>query len=235
MCKRIFTHRMHHSVAAPMILDPVGLNPVVYANPLRTNFHRCELSSPPPEWLLNSSFHRCPYHTCCVPDVEVEYCADLLAYLDREGEEFEFNPEECDAFILEHQHERLPYFGNEGAYLQEVPATWGKLAKLQADNSDAIAGFAHKTRYFAKWVEKLFLECEKLHTLTQDAATLSNSMQDLMNYNPVCSKSKIEAMRVDILEAQGNLQVQKELVFDLSQWATTSCDPCFHTEGQWFV
>ncbi|RYC64086.1 hypothetical protein CHU98_g2111 [Xylaria longipes] len=169
MCRRIITHRMHHDVAAAMIMDPISPNPIVYANPLRTNFHRCELELPHPQRLLNSPFLKCSYHTCCVCDERAEYCDGSIAYLDSKGKEEDHQkPEECNSFILEHHHERLPYFGDEAAYPTAVPATWRGMVRIRGSNEDLFPGAAHR----ASWEEECFAECEKLYTLKNDTAIL---------------------------------------------------------------
>ena len=126
MCRRVITHYIHHDVRAPMVMDSVSPNPVVYANPLRTNFHTCELQLPPLEFVANTPIEKCPYHTCCIPHAYVVYCADTLAFIDEQDVEDGMEPEECEAFFLEHHHERLPYFGDECS-CREVPATWRNL------------------------------------------------------------------------------------------------------------
>ncbi|KAI1750305.1 hypothetical protein F4782DRAFT_548785 [Xylaria castorea] len=214
MCRRIITHRMHHDVAAAMVMDPTSPNPVVYANPLRTNFHRCELAPPHVNWLLNSRVVKCAYHTCCLPDERVEYCEDFIAYLDSEGDEEEdFEPEECDAFILEHHHERLPYFGNEGAYRAPVPATWREMVRIRGSDADLFPGFAHKGR--AIWEERCFAECEKLFTLENDTVILYASLQGLRAIGAPCSWGTMQAARANVLESEGRLHEQRRENEDL--------------------
>ncbi|KAI1149335.1 hypothetical protein F4825DRAFT_430828 [Nemania diffusa] len=223
MCRRIITHLMHHDVAAPMIMDPVAPRPLIYANPLRTNFHRCELVLPPLKWLLNSPAEKCPYHTCCVPHTEVEYCNDLLGCLHYELEDDSFPPEECENFILEHHHKRLPYFGNEGVYREAVPATWRELARIRGDNSDWYPNFVHGPQYRPNWEEKVFAECEKLYTLENDTSILCAAMQDLMDFG---TREMVQFARARVLEAESKLHEQRKLVFDLFEWASESCATC---------
>ncbi|KAI1423477.1 hypothetical protein F5Y12DRAFT_757175 [Xylaria sp. FL1777] len=223
MCRRTITHYMHHDVAAPMILDPVASDPIVYANPLRTNLHTCELMHPLQDWLLNTPIQKCNYHTCCVSHVQVDYCADLIAYLDEEGEEQNFEPEECDAYILEHRHERLPYFGNDGAFREKIPATWRDLKQIGGENPN---WFAHEPRFYTSWAEKCFAEGEKLYTLEQDTTMLYASMQDLLELSSICSWSTVQAVRGNVLEAERKLHEQRRLVFDIFQWAREPCCSC---------
>jgi hypothetical protein len=223
MCRRIITHCMHHDVAAPMIMDPVAPNPIIYANPLRTNYHRCELNLPPLEWLLNSPVEKCPYHTCCVPHVEVEYCRDFLVCLEYEGEEENFEPEECEMFILEHHHKQLPYFGNECAYREAIPATWRHLACIRRGKPDWYPGFAHDPKYRTDWEEKFFSECEKLYTLENDTAILCAALQDLTKFG---SWDTVRVAKAQILETESILHEQRRLVFDLFEWASESCAMC---------
>ncbi|KAI3324088.1 hypothetical protein HD806DRAFT_543500 [Xylariaceae sp. AK1471] len=211
MCRRIITHHMHHDVAAVMIMDPVAPNPVVYANPLRTNLHRCELELPPLRWLLNSPIEKCQYHTCCVPYVQVEYCDDLMAYLDIEGEEQDFEPEECDDFVLEHHHERLPYFGEEGAYRESIPATWRDMVRIRGGSPDWFPAFAHDPCQRAIWEEECFKECEKLYTLENDTRILYAVAQDLAQYGPTHSWSMARNARARLLKAEGELHEQRRL------------------------
>ncbi|KAI0019179.1 hypothetical protein F4780DRAFT_780711 [Xylariomycetidae sp. FL0641] len=78
MCRKVIIHHMHHDVATPMVLDPISSNPTQYENPTHTNHHRCELALPlPGGWLLNSP-RGCAWHSCCLPEEQVEWCADAL-------------------------------------------------------------------------------------------------------------------------------------------------------------
>ncbi|KAI8945059.1 hypothetical protein F4801DRAFT_584794 [Xylaria longipes] len=217
MCRRIITHRMHHDVAAAMIMDPISPNPIVYANPLRTNFHRCELELPHPQRLVNSPFLKCSYHTCCVCDERAEYCDGSIAYLDSKGKEEDHQkPEECNSFILEHHHERLPYFGDEAAYPTAVPATWRGMVRIRGSNEDLFPGAAHR----ASWEEECFAECEKLYTLKNDTAILYDSMQDQRVHFPFHSWEAGRAARANLLNFEGKLYEQRRLVFDM--WASIS-------------
>ncbi|KAI0197817.1 hypothetical protein F4808DRAFT_473521 [Astrocystis sublimbata] len=184
MCKRIFTHRMHHDVAAPMIMQTKSLTPDIYANPRRTNYHTCELE--PRTWLLNT-LRRCAYHTCCIPDERIEYCKSFASHVRNEGgqqQPEDLEPEECTAFALEHLHEFLPYFGShESLYENPVPATWRRMVrkhKFCSGEEELFRAFdpAQRARWVG-WEEAVFRECETLYTLSSDYATLYAHYEDL--------------------------------------------------------
>ncbi|KAI1195533.1 hypothetical protein F5X97DRAFT_345650 [Nemania serpens] len=225
MCRRIITHYMHHDVAAPMILDPVTTDPIACANPLRTNFHRCELTPGPPlTWLLNTPVAACLYHSCCVPQVQEHFCRNLTEHLDDDDGAIEtLEPEQCSNFVLEHHHERLPYFGNELADSEAVPASWRYLVRIRGDSPDWFPGFAHDERFRADWEEKCFAECEKLYTLENDAAILYTAVEDLMDHG---SWRTAETARCQFLRAEEKLREQRGLVFDLFEWASNPCNMC---------
>ncbi|RYP66825.1 hypothetical protein DL769_005920 [Monosporascus sp. CRB-8-3] len=133
MCRRIIIHRMHHDVRTPMTLDPDSHSHshshshadadaaqpsgrTYYANPLRTSYHRCEVSLPPPgQWVLNSGGIRragaCEYHSCCAPVVETRLCTAALGEPRPPHQLLDIEPEECERFVLEHRHHRLECFG----------------------------------------------------------------------------------------------------------------------------
>ncbi|KAI1175659.1 hypothetical protein F4777DRAFT_578792 [Nemania sp. FL0916] len=232
MCKRIITHHMHHDVATPIIIDPLSHNPTVYANPLRTNFHRCELSLPSKRWLLNTPLEKCPYHSCCLPHTQIVYCPTVLAYMQHgssgsgRGSYGWREPEECFAFALEHHHMRLPYFGDECAYSYHhnsysysVPATWRGLANLRDSGWDpdfVHHGRAEQQGLREKWEEFLFAECEKLHILTQDFDTLFAAVECL----PADADwGTVRAARNNVLRCEAKLVEKKSLVADMLQWA----------------
>ncbi|KAI0543884.1 hypothetical protein F4679DRAFT_592223 [Xylaria curta] len=202
MCKRIITHRMHHDVAAAMIIDPVSPNPMVYANPLRTNFHRCELTLPHNSWApINHA--RCQYHTCCIPHERVEYCAD---HPEISQKQVHFEPEECDVFVLEHHHERLPYFGNTGPYHIVIPATWRPMVRIRGSDAELFPGYTPRLR--ASFEGVCFAECEKLYTLYNDTLILYASLRDL------------RANEAAVRKSEEKLRRQRRLVSDM--WASMS-------------
>ncbi|KAI0812938.1 hypothetical protein GGR55DRAFT_703650 [Xylaria sp. FL0064] len=226
MCRRTITHYMHHDARAAMVFSSVSSLLVAYANPLRTNFHQCELVLPPLDHALNGTVEKCAYHTCCWPKTDVEYCAEFMAH--QGGSRFE--PEQCDAFILEHRHERYPYFGNEGAYREKVPATWRDLAHIRAWSPGTFPGFAHERRFFPNWAHKCFAECEKLYILEQINAISHASMQDMMKFRDFCAMEQLQGSEKKFMVAQSNLRAQNQLVSDMFQWGTVNCGKCHHPE-----
>ncbi|KAI1211397.1 uncharacterized protein F4807DRAFT_37490 [Annulohypoxylon truncatum] len=216
MCRRILTHYMHHDVRSPMLLDPAAENAPVYANPLHTRFHRCEVSRPlPGQWLLGSPFPTCEYHSCCVLVREVEFCADFHAWVcgtlgmdDDEDIDEHCEPEQCVNFVLEHRHEKLSYFGHPEAYLwNRYPATWRE-DLLEVEN-----------RRRMPWAdEELFLEGEKLYTLEQDAKTQFLVYRDLFKVWPK-GHDQMQHAQFNVEQAQTLLLEQKENVARLIDWA----------------
>ncbi|KAI1503447.1 hypothetical protein F5X99DRAFT_105043 [Biscogniauxia marginata] len=203
MCRRIITHQMHHDVRVPMVMnsDPCG-EKTIYANPLRTPYHRCEISQPWQSQCISNGL-TCKYHSCCMPWEEVHYCAEMgFAFLEEQDydvtddleEELAMTrePEECDYFSLVHYHQHLPYFGDmdaypwspdpyqypyypEGAY--GAPATWrDDLTRLP---EQWCTGFAHDAKYRGSWDELFFLECETLYEAECDAQTQRAVLADL--------------------------------------------------------
>ncbi|KAI0183858.1 hypothetical protein EV127DRAFT_516602 [Xylaria flabelliformis] len=203
MCRRIITHHMHHDVAAAMIIDPHSPNPMVYANILRTNFHRCELTLPNHHSFLPINHHRrCPYHTCCLPYEQIEHCE---FHPESERRRFRFEPEECHAFILEHHHERLPYFGSEGPHHVLIPATWRQMVRIQASDEELFPRLGRKLREGGK----VFTECEKLYTIHNDTAILHASLRDLRANDTLSSWHAMEAVRISVLESEEKLHRQR--------------------------
>jgi len=262
MCRKIITHYMHHDVASPMIVDSISSNPPIFANPLHTNFHRCELQFPPPGWA--TGWAPCPYHSCCIPHVREEYCAAVLADMDQRNNDYdeEFydedteeycdndetsnygyydpEPEECDGFVLEHQHIELPYFGKSPELLQSpqsysynypasvVPATWRGLYRIEGDllQEKYFPGFSHSPADAARWQEVTYAECEKLYTLENDVAVLRAASKDIGMYGPTDTREYVSRARTKVLDAEEQLQAQRRLVHDLYQWAMGPCDVC---------
>ncbi|KAI0502767.1 hypothetical protein F5B22DRAFT_653870 [Xylaria bambusicola] len=233
MCRRLITHYMHHDVQVPMILDSISPGAPVYANPSRTQFHRCELDLQPMDLSAHIFFPyskpmgKCEYHTCCVPYMYVEYCADFV----EENMEYHTEPEECGAFILEHQHERLPCLGDEYSNQGEIPTTWRQLRRIRGINeSKWLPEFAHEPHFRPNWEDKFFAECEKLYTLEKDTSIMYAAMLDLIQSNPPCPWSTEQAAKGHVLKAEGELYKQRQLVFDLFKWGTEPCGSCQRTE-----
>ncbi|KAJ3579205.1 hypothetical protein NPX13_g1369 [Xylaria arbuscula] len=146
--------------------------------------------------------------------------------MDEEDVEDGMEPEECEAFILEHHHEQLPYFGDECSYHEEIPATWRNLLPVEGNCPDWFRRFAHEARFQPKWEELCFRECEKLYTLASDEAILYHSMLDVMNSSSRCTRSMVQEARENFLKVQGELREQRKLVFELFQWALEPCGSC---------
>ncbi|KAI0483437.1 hypothetical protein F4859DRAFT_399290 [Xylaria cf. heliscus] len=208
MCRRIITHRMHHDVATPMLIDPFSSTPIIYANPLRTNFHRCELTPPPGA----RQAAECPYHTCCIADERIDYCASV-------GDSAAVEPEECPSFALEHRHERLPYFGDAGAYDTAVPATWQDMVRARGSNAHLFLGFATPSREAWEW--EYFIECEKLYMLERDTATLFANFQDLRaDQQHPRSRDMERVARVNFRRVEARLFAQRKLMAEM--WSSIS-------------
>ncbi|KAI8965106.1 hypothetical protein F5Y11DRAFT_344824 [Daldinia sp. FL1419] len=74
MCRKIWIHYMHHDVRLPMITSLDHDDYTVYANPLRTVYHQCEVDLPiPNEWILNQP-RPCQYHSCCRLSEFIDFC-----------------------------------------------------------------------------------------------------------------------------------------------------------------
>ncbi|KAI0423650.1 hypothetical protein F5Y09DRAFT_348600 [Xylaria sp. FL1042] len=226
MCRRVITHYMHHDVRVPMIFGSVSSVASVYASPFRTKFHSCELVLPPLAAVLNNPTEKCHYHTCCEPHIAVEYCAEF----DASYGGLDFEPEECDAYILEHQHEYRPYFGNESAYAQKIPVIWRDLGRMRAWSPDQFP-FAHKRRFFESWAQKCCEEFEKLYALEQDTAALYDSMHYLVKFCPATPLGTLQAVEAKFLKARGKLHEQNKLASNMFQWATIDCRRCDGATG----
>ncbi|KAI5917335.1 hypothetical protein F4810DRAFT_716558 [Camillea tinctor] len=208
MCRRVITHHMHHDVRQPMIIDACAPNdPPVFVNPLNTPSHTCEIAWPQAQWLLNKP-RSCSYHTCCLPQVDIEFCADakgafiedqdcgseLDGYSDYLKEEIavELEPEECPAFSLVHRYEQLSYFGIPEAFNPSSDiffspngygspvGTWrGDLLEITYGDDDWCPWFEHDAMYRPQWESVFFKECEKLYQAEVDARIQDAVMTDL--------------------------------------------------------
>ncbi|KAI1097332.1 hypothetical protein F4804DRAFT_351776 [Jackrogersella minutella] len=221
MCRRILTHRMHHDVRTPMVTDIYADDPSIYVNSRHTCYHQCELSHPvPDQWLLCSPYPSCPYHSCCVLSVEVEFCADHCALVSsRLGiayPEGECEPEECASFVLEHLHERLEYFGHPEAYSTSYPATWRE--DMQYFECDWQPWFKQDKTLLTKWEELLYLECENLYTLEQDAKTQFLAYRDLTQVWP-SGHQQLDIAETNVEHTQTRLLEKKESIACLMNWA----------------
>lgn len=131
---------MHHDVRVPMMLpDPSGSSLHMYANPLRTVYHRCEVpvSSTVAVSTPASNHHQqrqqpCPYHSCCAPFTERRLCTAALEVARRDdGDTCDIEPEECERFVLEHRHHRLERLGMGVSLLQEQRPQQGVATEAQ--------------------------------------------------------------------------------------------------------
>lgn len=111
---------MHHDVRVPMMLpDPNSNDLRKYSNPLRTAYHRCEVTvsttAPAGTRAPNHHHHQlqpCPYHSCCNPLAERRLCTAALEVARRGGGDmYDVEPEECERFVLEHRHHRHERLG----------------------------------------------------------------------------------------------------------------------------
>ncbi|KAH9997815.1 hypothetical protein F4779DRAFT_636178 [Xylariaceae sp. FL0662B] len=233
MCRKTIIHQMHHDVRTPMIIDPTTTSPPVYANPRRTKYHVCELALPVPGQMLLNSKPSCKYHSCCIPAFEVEYCLERFPVepvsstmfqssqdrksaieqdsdleSDSESDYSESSvPEECTYFVLTHRHVRMPYFGDESAYVEEYPATW---ADIKEPGSDWITWCLD----CAGCEVPFYFECEKLYQLEKDVQTLLKVMMDLSHTRPPSSRQRATA-ELSLLRAEGWLNYQRMVVFGL--------------------
>ncbi|KAI2628197.1 hypothetical protein GGS21DRAFT_247236 [Xylaria nigripes] len=225
MCRRLITHRMHHDVATPMIIDPIAFSPILYANPLRTPPHRCELESTPLELMFSRPVERCIYHSCCIPRDSIQYCvAFLYDYSDDENDsdyDLDFEPEECPDFVLEHHHERLPYFGHPEFYMESIPASWRNLVYLRADRADWFPAFAHNSAKRVRWEAAFFEACEKLFIFEADAQTIYLVTQNMLRYGPMCPWARVRRSRANYLAAELKINKQRMLITHLLEWALT--------------
>ncbi|KAI1077190.1 hypothetical protein F5B20DRAFT_583435 [Whalleya microplaca] len=226
MCRRTIIHQMHHDVRRPMIIDPMISNAPIYANPRHTSHHVCELTLPiPGQWLLNSK-PSCQYHSCCIPISEVEYCADLEWHLADSGSDSDYDdiliPEECEYYVLMHKHVRISYLGNDSAYTEEYPATWDYLEEL---SPDWLPWFAHDERFLVKWEEGFYFECERLYTLERDVQIQSQVVMDLSQTCSLWDRRRVYAER-RLLQAEGELNQQRAVIFGLTDWAREPCSTC---------
>lgn len=99
---------MHHDVRTPMMLPDPNNNLRMYANPLRTTFHRCEISQPQ----TAAATTPCEYHSCCAPLTERRFCISALEASRRNGYPLtDVEPEECERYVLEHRHHRREHLG----------------------------------------------------------------------------------------------------------------------------
>ncbi|GAW23517.1 hypothetical protein ANO14919_130760 [Xylariales sp. No.14919] len=219
MCRRIITHYMHHDVATPMIVDPTAPRPIIYANPLHTTVHSCEVPPPSPDWLLDTPIERCQYHSCCITRERIEHCEPIHDMLE---EDEEFLPEECDQFTLEHHHVHFPCLGDEGTSCssgEASPATWRHLESIRGKYSNWFPQFARDPMYRPKWEINLFPECEKLYVSECNTLARYATMQELI-VNNSAPWSEVQAARAEFLKAEEEHHEQRKVVFGYFEWAS---------------
>ena len=181
---------MHHDIRTPLIVDYLSPEARVYANPLRTCHHRCEvdlvrirrdLGLPAYGKLL------CEYHDCCLVREEVWSCPQYPRVAaaateeeeeekEEEGEDEGGEPEECEAFVLEHRHTPL--------HTWEVVARWAAMAGAPepgvlpvglwqpyaelAWDRDWRPVYHQDRRLYPRWQEAVFALGEQLHRRRAD-------------------------------------------------------------------
>ncbi|KAK7754479.1 hypothetical protein SLS62_003499 [Diatrype stigma] len=146
---------MHHDVRVPMMLPDSSSNDLhMYANPLRTAYHRCEVpvstaaARAPSGHDQQQKQQRCPYHTCCAPLTERRWCTAALEVARRDGGGIcDIEPEECERFVLEHRHHRLQRLGMGNLVLQgrgpvQQVVTAEDKVLLQSPSSSASSSFS---------------------------------------------------------------------------------------------
>ncbi|KAI1380249.1 hypothetical protein F4677DRAFT_441565 [Hypoxylon crocopeplum] len=130
----------------------------------------------------------CEYHSCCVLSVDVQFCLEfrrLVSHELRTGpvgfSASDHEPEECQAFILEHRHKRLRYFGRHQAYPRRCPATWrSDMREVETGLPFWSQDYKREARHFADWQLFAFGQYEDLYRLEQDAKTLFLVFCDLL-------------------------------------------------------
>ncbi|KAI1649351.1 uncharacterized protein F4817DRAFT_363687 [Daldinia loculata] len=221
MCRKTVTHHMHHDVRQLMITSLDHEGHTVYANPLHTVFHQCEIDTPLPEqWLLNNPFPTCEYHSCCRVFHKVHYCSEfvneLLDTTSSSEDDFEPEPEDCPYFIQEHRHKRLEYFGHPESYPMCCPATWHEGVKELEKIS--FPYFRQNREKLFEFATALFLSCEKYYQLEKDAETLFLVYRDFVNNLPR-GDPRIAIAEVSIMNIQNKLTEKKNELFSRMVWA----------------
>lgn len=202
----------------------------IYANPLRTTHHCCELSIQEHAYarLLNRPLRGCEYHSCCIPSEEIFYCEEGDFCIERKEE---FEPENCHFYQLEHRHERLRDWCSDGPCdnrmciqaVVEPLATWRELEELESEgNWDPM--FNQGERLRAQWEEGLFKHLERLNTLMEDTTTHAAVLRDVTADEAFVDPTSIALAARNYLQVKAN--VDRELVMIKRQldWARTPSD-----------
>ncbi|KAI1473219.1 uncharacterized protein F4812DRAFT_465117 [Daldinia caldariorum] len=218
MCRRTFTHHMHHDVRQLMITSLDHENHTVYANPLRTVFHRCEIDVPIPQhWLLNNPYPPCAYHSCCHLSNEVEFCSEFIdELLDAYSSDEELEPEMCPYFVRQHRHRRLEYLGQPESYAQECPATWQE--GVEEISEISFPYFEQDQEQLFRYAVQLFRLCEEYYQLEQDAETLFLVYRDLATGLPR-GDPRISVVEEQVVNIQARLTQKKQELFSKMVWA----------------
>ncbi|KAI0101955.1 hypothetical protein F4776DRAFT_497247 [Hypoxylon sp. NC0597] len=221
MCKKTFTHYMHHDARIPIITDLKSDNPPVYADTRHTRWHQCELTRPPPgTWMLNSPYPPCMCHSCCVCITDIDFCSEFCAELACYGIEDPYaedcKPEECIYFRLEQHHVQLEYLGQPEAYSVSIPATWRE--DIQEEECDWSRLFNRDQAELGDWELRLFSEYGTLYLLEHDAKTHFSVYCDLIKLWPPGHPNLLIAER-NVEEAQTKVIMCKESISGLIDWA----------------
>ncbi|OTB14548.1 hypothetical protein K445DRAFT_12802 [Daldinia sp. EC12] len=219
MCRRIFTHNMHHDVRPLMITSLAHENQRVYANPLRTPFHRCGISIPiPGHWLLNNPHQACTYHSCCQVSDEVEYCSVFTEdLLETSSSEDEMEPEQCPRFVWQHRHKRLEYLGQPGSYDVEYPATWRDDVE-EIEDVSWFRYFRREPELLLNFATRLFKSCEEYYQLEQDAGTNFLVYRDLATSLPR-GDPRVSIAEDQLTSIQTRLTWMKQDLHSRAVWA----------------
>ncbi|KAI1760646.1 hypothetical protein GGR53DRAFT_74279 [Hypoxylon sp. FL1150] len=231
MCRHIITHQMHHDVRRPMVIDPETDHPLVFANPLRTSHHQCEVSMPKPgSTVLESHFPTCRWHSCCIPETKVEFCDWFQDNVC--NDEGNYDPFGCMYRIEEHRHVPLEYLGDREAYADltyPVIATWDR--NIYELNCNWAHWFHRESFEFQQWCieegwdEEYYSACELLYTQSADVEIHHAVYFDMLMKYPA-GHAMVSAAWQNIERATDSLEKQKEEVAYLLQLARDSrCRP----------
>ncbi|KAI1817308.1 hypothetical protein GGS20DRAFT_582641 [Poronia punctata] len=236
---KIIKHYMHHDIATPMIIDAFDPEPRIYANPLRTSRHYCELDAPPPpppppphppsteeeeEAEDNDDItSRCAHHSCCIPRVEKIYCATTTTTTTTTVQQ-----PPCPGYLIEHQHIHQPYFGltrpeAEHIYGKQAieDAEWRNLSRMSSDELDF--SFAHNAKHAAAWRKMMYVEGEKLYRLDVDARALREEL--VLGYGRN-SQAEMQRGREKVRVAEEELRKHRDWISYLYDWAEEPCTLC---------
>lgn len=184
-----------------MICDILGPDARVYANPLRTCYHRCEvdLKSIRRDLGLPAAPEQppCEYHDCCLVQEEVWLCAQhpglvtAGAQVENDNDDDDNDdcgePEECAAFVLEHRHTPLHTWEVVAAWAAAVgapepgvlpAAQWAPIAELDWER-DWQPVYRQDPRLYPRWQEVVFALGEELRRRRADRDVQEAVLLDL--------------------------------------------------------